>query len=107
MPLVVPTFTFSDTPKLTAQQMATLKGKIMLYDDSDEIGQLGRQAVRLSKIANEKYEVQPAEYFYKSQLPDNVVVVDNDIGPTARLGIARSGMRGIIVDEFGMVTGFL
>lgn len=109
MPLIVPKFTFSDVPKLDEKQVASLKGKVMLYDDVDKVGNLEAQVVKLSERASKSglYNVEPVEYFFQSQLPDGIVPVRTSVDKSARLGIARAGLRGILLDEYNMVVGFL
>lgn len=88
----------SDLPRLTDRDLPGLKGKIVLFDRADKVP---LNATRLVKGAPDDkfFTGSNPEYFFASQLPDNVVILCQDVDRTARTGISRMGKMGLVIDQ--------
>ena len=90
----------SSLPKLTDEDLSSLRGKVMLFDlDSTLPSNVTRIVSTPAVDANKFLTGVTPQYFFKSQLPDDVIVVYKNFEPFARGNIGREGRRAIVIDN--------
>ena len=100
MPLIVPTLDALSLPKITDEDLSTLKGKVMLFDMNSTIPSNLTQIISTPAANADKFltGVVP-QYFFRSQLPEDIIVMYSDMEPFGRSGLGKAGLRAIVIDH--------